>query len=141
MAPHALEGRALCWVSMACRGLSLSPLWSVQAYQSLAILEATSTMAQRALESNSKLKGNDSRNISAYFNKASAWPCLCAGTGCAMQSMHHTEHASCRADHMPAAHAQSRAQSPSHVAAGADDDGEGGGAAVEHYPQLCQPGP
>lgn len=26
-------------------------------------------MAQRALESNSKLKGNDSRNISAYFNK------------------------------------------------------------------------
>ena len=40
-----------------------------QAYESLAILEATSTMAQRALESNSKLKGNDSRNISAYFNK------------------------------------------------------------------------
>lgn len=41
----------------------------MQAYESLAILEATSTMAQRALESNSKLKGNDSRNISAYFNK------------------------------------------------------------------------
>ncbi|CAK0787040.1 hypothetical protein CVIRNUC_010256 [Coccomyxa viridis] len=40
-----------------------------EAYESLAILEATSTMAQRALESNSKLKGNDSRNISAYFNK------------------------------------------------------------------------
>lgn len=43
----------------------------MQAYESLAILEATSTMAQRALESNSKLKGNDSRNISAYFNKVS----------------------------------------------------------------------
>ena len=44
----------------------------MQAYESLAILEATSTMAQRALESNSKLKGNDSRNISAYFNKVSS---------------------------------------------------------------------
>ena len=51
----------------------------MQAYESLAILEATSTMAQRALESNSKLKGNDSRNISAYFNKVclrqSHFPC------------------------------------------------------------------
>lgn len=31
-------------------------------------------MAQRALESNSKLKGNDSRNISAYFNKVASLP-------------------------------------------------------------------
>ncbi len=54
-----------CNTSQAC----LSVAVSVQAYESLAILEATSTMAQRALESNSKLKGNDSRNISAYFNK------------------------------------------------------------------------
>ena len=56
---------------MACDTLqgSLSVAVGVQAYESLAILEATSTMAQRALESNSKLKGNDSRNISAYFNK------------------------------------------------------------------------
>ena len=83
--------RALQWVGMACRGLLLSPSWCAQAYESLAILEATSTMAQRALESNSKLKGNDSRNISAYFNKANPWPCPCAGTVCAMQSMHHTE--------------------------------------------------
>ena len=83
MAQHVLQSKHRAGVSIACRGLLLSPSWCVQAYESLAILEATSTMAQRALESNSKLKGNDSRNISAYFNKASAWPCLCAATACA----------------------------------------------------------
>ncbi len=42
---------------------------AVQAYECLAILEGTSSMAQQALESNAKLKRDDSRNISAYFNK------------------------------------------------------------------------
>lgn len=42
---------------------------AAQAYECLAILEGTSSMAQQALESNAKLKRDDSRNISAYFNK------------------------------------------------------------------------
>ncbi|BDA50552.1 Exocyst complex component 3 [Coccomyxa sp. Obi] len=44
----------------------------LQAYECLAILEGTSSMAQQALESNAKLKRDDSRNISAYFNKVKA---------------------------------------------------------------------
>ncbi len=61
----------------------------MQAYESLAILEATSTMAQRALESNSKLKGNDSRNISAYFNKVRlcCLPCCAVSTAAGYRAL------------------------------------------------------
>ncbi|KAK9827315.1 hypothetical protein WJX81_003676 [Elliptochloris bilobata] len=41
----------------------------LQAFESLAILEGTSSMAQRALQNNSKLRLEDSRNLSTYFNK------------------------------------------------------------------------
>ena len=45
-------------------------LWvSLQAFESLAILEGTSSMAQRALQNNTKLHSEDSRNLSTYFNK------------------------------------------------------------------------
>ena len=63
----------------------------LQAYECLAILEGTSSMAQQALENNAKLKRDDTRNISAYFNKvcASLLPvirqplgCLCCNTQC-----------------------------------------------------------
>lgn len=46
----------------------------MQAYECLAILEGTSSMAQQALENNAKLKRDDTRNISAYFNKVSFAP-------------------------------------------------------------------
>jgi hypothetical protein len=56
-----------------------------QAYECLAILEGTSSMAQQALEKNVKLKRDDTRNISAYFNKVCTlqhlkfcWPKLLA---------------------------------------------------------------
>ena len=49
--------------------MNRTDLTAAQAYECLAILEGTSSMAQQALESNAKLKRDDSRNISAYFNK------------------------------------------------------------------------
>lgn len=41
----------------------------VQAYESLAILEGTSSLAQQALQSGAKLKLEDTHNLNAYFNK------------------------------------------------------------------------
>ncbi len=50
--------------------IDLCCLWpSLQAFESLAILEGTSSMAQRALQNNTKLHSEDSRNLSTYFNK------------------------------------------------------------------------
>ena len=66
--------------------LELSPPWSpiavsavhkvwTQAYECLAILESTSSMAKQALESNLKGK-QDTHNLSAYFNKVRrVWLC------------------------------------------------------------------
>ena len=41
----------------------------MQAYESLAILEGTSSLAQQALQSGAKLKLLDTHNLNAYFNK------------------------------------------------------------------------
>ncbi len=43
----------------------------MQAYESLAILEGTSSLAQQALQSGAKLKLEDTHNLNAYFNKVS----------------------------------------------------------------------
>lgn len=43
----------------------------VQAYESLAILEGTSSLAQQALQSGAKLEVEDTHNLNAYFNKVS----------------------------------------------------------------------
>ncbi len=45
-----------------------------QAFESLSILEGTSSMAQRALQNNHKLRTEDSRNLSTYFNKVRRIP-------------------------------------------------------------------
>ncbi len=51
-------------------------MWpSLQAFESLAILEGTSSMAQRALQNNTKLHSEDSRNLSTYFNKVPRLAC------------------------------------------------------------------
>ena len=53
-----------------------SDVWVFQqAFESLAILEGTSSMAQRALQSNAKLRFEDSRNLSTYFNKVQRPAC------------------------------------------------------------------
>ena len=40
-----------------------------QAYESVAILEGTSSLAQQALQRGTKLKLEDTHNLNAYFNK------------------------------------------------------------------------
>ena len=54
----------------------------VQAYETLSVLEGTSNMAESALRSGTKLKPEDVKNLSFYFNKVctgapSAWGSLC----------------------------------------------------------------
>lgn len=46
----------------------------MQAYESLALLEGTSRMAQQALASgrSARMNSRDAQNLSAYFNKVSA---------------------------------------------------------------------
>lgn len=41
----------------------------MQAYESLAILEGTSSLAQQALQGSAKLKLEDTHNLNTYFNK------------------------------------------------------------------------
>lgn len=57
---------------LSCVGVSLVSIASTgvtQAYESLAILEGTSSLAQQALHSGAKLKMEDTHNLNAYFNK------------------------------------------------------------------------
>ena len=49
-----------------------------QAFECLAILEGTSAMAQAALQQNTRLRRDDTQNISAYFNKVPVTPALLA---------------------------------------------------------------
>ena len=49
-----------------------------QAYESLAILEGTSSLAQQALQGSAKLRLEDTHNLNAYFNKV----CSCCPRRC-----------------------------------------------------------
>ena len=62
--PLTLASTNLFW--SACLSTAV-----MQAYESLAILEGTSSLAQQALQSGAKLKLLDTHNLNAYFNKVS----------------------------------------------------------------------
>ena len=58
-----------CWHQrVMCRRVNSA---GMQAYESLAVLEGTSSLAQQALQSGAKLKLLDTHNLNAYFNKVS----------------------------------------------------------------------
>ena len=75
-----------CSDMLACKGFPFALLLP-QAFECLAVLEGTSAMAQAALQQNTRLRRDDTQNISAYFNKVGRSPlCLLMSAACAAAS-------------------------------------------------------
>ena len=71
--PEACAGRHGL-LPIACKAVGAGEQHALQAYETLAILEGTSSLAQQALlagglTGGQKLKQQDTHNLSAYFNK------------------------------------------------------------------------